>query len=216
MAVKKLRPKTRRPERIGNPTRIPNKKETNRESSDRSSTRDEWLKARKDLLVKEKEFTRQRGRAECGPAASCRWSRSTKDYAFEGPDGPVTLRDLFDGRQPARRLPLHARPEPGTKGCKGCSFIMDNLAGNVAHLAARDTSIVARLARTAEKIERFKQANGLVGALVLLVRQRLQLRLPRDAGPRSWRSYVYNYANVPASAQGRQSRCRYQREKCRA
>ena len=58
----------------------------------------EWETARAQLLVKEKELTRAR---DALAAERRRMPRMAveKDYAFEGPDGPVTLLDLFDGRR---------------------------------------------------------------------------------------------------------------------
>ena len=61
-------------------------------------TREEWLAARKELLVQEKELTRARDRVN---AARRRLPmvRVDKPYAFEGSDGTVGLLDLFEGRQ---------------------------------------------------------------------------------------------------------------------
>jgi len=59
-----------------------------------------------------------------------------KDYRFEGPDGPASLLDLFDGR---RQLIVHRFFfEPGVagwpkRGCGGCSFLADQIA-HLAHL----------------------------------------------------------------------------------
>lgn len=101
-----------------------------------------WDLARRQLLVKEKELTRARDRL----AAERRrmpWVEVSKKYAFEGPDGRLTLLDLFDGR---RQLIIYrAFYEPGVFGwpeqaCRGCSFAADQVA-HVAHLNARDTTL---------------------------------------------------------------------------
>ena len=58
----------------------------------------EWQAAREELLVKEKELTRQRDEL----AAERRrlpMVRVEKDYVFEGPEGEASLLDLFDGRR---------------------------------------------------------------------------------------------------------------------
>ena len=58
----------------------------------------EWLAARKELLVREKEATRARDalRAE---RQALPMVEIEKEYTFEGPDGPATLLDLFEGRR---------------------------------------------------------------------------------------------------------------------
>jgi predicted dithiol-disulfide oxidoreductase (DUF899 family) len=67
-----------------------------------------------------------------------------KKYEFEGPNGKVSLLDLFEGR---RQLVLYrAFYEPGVFGwpdhaCRGCSFVADQVA-RLAHLNARDTTLV--------------------------------------------------------------------------
>jgi predicted dithiol-disulfide oxidoreductase (DUF899 family) len=49
-------------------------------------SRDEWIEARKQLLVKEKELTRLRdGLSEGGRALP--WVRVEKSYVFDGPSG---------------------------------------------------------------------------------------------------------------------------------
>jgi predicted dithiol-disulfide oxidoreductase (DUF899 family) len=58
---------------------------------------DEWIKARKQLLIKEKEFTRLRDELS-RQRRDLPWEAVTKEYMFEGPDGKETLAELFDGR----------------------------------------------------------------------------------------------------------------------
>jgi predicted dithiol-disulfide oxidoreductase (DUF899 family) len=60
-------------------------------------SRQEWLKARRDLLVKEKKITRLRD-ALVAERRSLPWVRIEKEYVFDGPVGRVTLSDLFEGR----------------------------------------------------------------------------------------------------------------------
>src|SRR5207245_10599460 len=57
----------------------------------------EWLVARKDLLTREKEFTRQRD-ALSAARRKLPWVKSDKEYIFDGPDGKETLAELFEGR----------------------------------------------------------------------------------------------------------------------
>ena len=68
----------------------------------------EWLVARKDLLTREKEFTRQRD-ALSAARRELPMVKVEKEYVFDGPDGKETLADLFDGSQPIDRLSFHAR-----------------------------------------------------------------------------------------------------------
>src|SRR5437868_14657414 len=57
----------------------------------------EWLVARKDLLTREKEFTRQRD-ALSAARRELPMVKIEKEYVFDGPDGKETLADLFEGR----------------------------------------------------------------------------------------------------------------------
>jgi predicted dithiol-disulfide oxidoreductase (DUF899 family) len=83
-----------------------------------------------------------------------------KTYRFDGPDGPATLLDLFDGR--CRQLVLYrffmdpnmsSYPE---RGCIGCSLGADQL-GNLAHLRARDTNYVAVSRGAQEHLQRYRE-----------------------------------------------------------
>ena len=104
---------------------------------------DDWEAARLDMLVKEKELTRARD-AMAAARRRMPWTPVEHTYHFEGPDGRVTLPDLFGGR---RQLVVYrAFFEEGVGGwpqnaCRGCSMVADNV-GHVAHLNARDTTLV--------------------------------------------------------------------------
>ena len=60
-------------------------------------SRDEWLAARRQLLIKEKELTRLRD-AISAERRALPWVKLDKSYVFDGPRGKETLADLFDGR----------------------------------------------------------------------------------------------------------------------
>jgi predicted dithiol-disulfide oxidoreductase (DUF899 family) len=102
----------------------------------------EWETARQELLVREKEVMR----AHDALAAARRrmpW-HEVGSYTFEGPDGPLSLADLFAGR--SQLVLYRAFYEPGVFGwperpCRGCSMIADHI-GNLAHANARDTTLV--------------------------------------------------------------------------
>jgi predicted dithiol-disulfide oxidoreductase (DUF899 family) len=131
------------------------------ESSMEQSTvvsREEWLTARRALLAKEKEATRLRD-ALSAQRRALPMVRVEKAYTFEGPGGPVTLRDLFG---PHRQLVVyHFMFAPAwEEGCKSCSYVMDNVEGALMHLAAADTAFAAVARAPLAKIEAFKARMG--------------------------------------------------------
>ena len=101
----------------------------------------EWLAARKELLTKEKEFTRLRDELS-RRRRELPWERVDKAYAFEGPDGRTSLADLFAGR--SQLIVQHFMFDPGwAAGCKSCSFWADNFDGFYTHLNQRDVTLAA-------------------------------------------------------------------------
>jgi len=124
-------------------------------------TPEEWEAARQALLVKEKAVVRSRD-ALAAERRRMPWTPVLTEYAFEGPSGPATLVDLFDGR---RQLILYrAFFEPGVHGwpdhaCPGCSMLADQVA-HVAHLNARDTTLVFVSRAPQPDIERVKARMG--------------------------------------------------------
>ncbi len=104
-------------------------------------TKEEWLKARKAHLTKEKDLTRQRDELN-RQLRELPWVKVEKRYVFEGPDGPETLADLFAGR--SQLIVQHFMFGPGWKeGCVGCSFSADHMDGALPHLEHHDVSFVA-------------------------------------------------------------------------
>src|SRR5262249_29744680 len=79
-----------------------------------------WVEARKALLAHEKEFTRQRDELSRARRA-LPWEKVEKEYAFDGPSGRQTLRDLFDGRSQLAVYHFMFAPE-WDEGCPHCSF----------------------------------------------------------------------------------------------
>ena len=121
----------------------------------------EWESARERLLVKEKELTRAR---DALAAERRRMPRMAveKDYRFEGPAGPRSLLDLFEGRR--QLIVYRFFFEPGVagwpeSGCGGCSFLADQVA-HLAHLNARDTTLAFVSRAPQPDIERWKQRMG--------------------------------------------------------
>jgi predicted dithiol-disulfide oxidoreductase (DUF899 family) len=121
-------------------------------------SREAWLRARKELLVKEKEWNRQRD-ALSAERRKLPMVRIEKEYAFEGPKGRRTLGDLFESRR--QLLVYHFMFDPAwSEGCAACSLVADNFTGALAHLAARDTSFAVVSRAPLAKIERFKKRMG--------------------------------------------------------
>ena len=119
---------------------------------------DEWLEARKQLLAKEKEFTRARDEMTRQREA-LPWEPVEKEYVFEGPAGKETLADLFDGRGQLVVYHFMFAPEDDV-GCKSCSFWADNFNPNVVHLNARDVSFAAVSRAPIEKLEAYRRRMG--------------------------------------------------------
>ena len=119
---------------------------------------DQWVEARRALLAKEKQLTRQhdelaRARRELP------WVRVDKKYEFDAPRGKVSLADLFGGR--SQLLIYHFMFGPDWKeGCPSCSYVSDHLDGAVPHLAARDVTLTMVSRAPLPKIEAFKKRMG--------------------------------------------------------
>ena len=123
--------------------------------------RQEWEAARQQLLVKEKELTRARD-ALAAQRRRMPWLAIDKEYQFEGPNGKRSLIDLFDGRR--QLIVYRAFFEPGVNGwpehpCVGCSMVADQVA-DLAHLNARDTTLVFASRAPQTHIERAKARMG--------------------------------------------------------
>jgi predicted dithiol-disulfide oxidoreductase (DUF899 family) len=121
----------------------------------------EWEATREQLLVKEKELTRARDALAAERRRMPRQAVS-KDYSFEGPDGPVGLLDLFEGRR--QLIVYRFFFEPGVSGwpeggCRGCSLGADQV-GHLAHLNARDTTFVYVSRAPQEDIARYRERMG--------------------------------------------------------
>ena len=122
---------------------------------------EEWNATREEMLVKEKEHTRA-GDALAAERRRMPWLAVEENYEFEGPDGKVSLADLFDGR---RQLVVYRFFfDPGMdsypeRGCGGCSFMADQVS-HLAHLNARDTTLVFASRAPQQEIKRLKSEMG--------------------------------------------------------
>jgi predicted dithiol-disulfide oxidoreductase (DUF899 family) len=122
------------------------------------ATHEQWLAARLELLAAEKEFTRQRD-ALTRRRMAMPWERVEKSYRFEGPDGALSLADLFDGRSQLIVYHLMFAPD-WEEACKSCSFWADNFNGIPVHLAHRDVTFTAVSLAPLAKIEAYKKRMG--------------------------------------------------------
>jgi predicted dithiol-disulfide oxidoreductase (DUF899 family) len=121
-------------------------------------SREEWIEARKAHMAHEKEYTRARDRLSEDRRA-LPWVKVEKAYVFDGPNGQVTLADLFKGR--SQLVVQHFMFAPDwNEGCKSCSFWADGFERMVPHLAARDTTLIGISRAPLQKLEAFKARMG--------------------------------------------------------
>ena len=104
-------------------------------------SREEWLSARTAFLAKEKEFTRLRDELS-QKRRELPWVKVDKEYVFDGPDGKITLAELFDKRSQLIIYHFMFSPE-WDEGCPHCSHWADNFNGIIVHLNQRDATMVA-------------------------------------------------------------------------
>jgi len=119
---------------------------------------EEWTRARKALLEKEKEFTHLREQlAEQRRALP--WEMVEKEHIFEGPDGKETLPALFGDKSQLIIYQFMFAPE-WEEGCPHCSFWADHYDAMLPHISQRDVSFVVASRAPLDKIKRFKQRMG--------------------------------------------------------
>ena len=118
----------------------------------------DWFVARKDLLTREKEFSRQRD-ALSAARHSLPWVKIDKKYVFDGPKGRETLAELFDGR--SQLIVYHFMFGPGwEEGCKSCSYLADHFDGANWHLPHRDVTFVVVSRAPLSEFEPYKKRMG--------------------------------------------------------
>jgi predicted dithiol-disulfide oxidoreductase (DUF899 family) len=114
-------------------------------------SQDEWLKARLALMEKEKRYMRQ-GDELAREARALPWVKIEKSYTFRGPEGELTLTDLFRGH--SQLFLKHFMMEPGQQWqCPGCSLESDHVDGLLPHFEHHDMSYVAVSRAPIEEIE---------------------------------------------------------------
>jgi predicted dithiol-disulfide oxidoreductase (DUF899 family) len=121
-------------------------------------TREEWIAARDELLIREKEHTRL-GDELARQRRELPWVRVEKDYRFETEDGEKALADLFDWR--SQLLVYHFMFGPSYQaGCPVNSSIADSVNGVLPHLHARDASVVFVSQAPLAKLQSYKRRMG--------------------------------------------------------
>lgn len=120
---------------------------------------DEWDAAWRALLAEETEATRARDRLNAR-RRELPMVEVVKQYEFEGPDGIVALRDLFEGRP--QLIVYHFMFHPDwDEGCPSCTAGTDEISpGFVEHLHRRDTSYAMVSRAPLEQLERWKRQHG--------------------------------------------------------
>src|SRR5579863_384470 len=118
----------------------------------------EWLAARKDLLAKEKEFTRLRDELS-RQRRQLPWEKVEKKYVFDGPSGKETFADLFGKR--SQLVIYHFMLGPGwSEGCPSCSYLADHFDGMTIHLAHRDVTLAVVSRASFSEIAAYKKRMG--------------------------------------------------------
>jgi predicted dithiol-disulfide oxidoreductase (DUF899 family) len=124
----------------------------------RTGTRDEWLRARLELLEAEKELTRRTDEI-ARQRQQLPWVPIEKDYRFETEEGDASFADLF--RERSQLLVYHFMFGPEyTAGCTACSAIADGFNGFVVHLENHDVAMIAISRAPISAITSYKQRMG--------------------------------------------------------
>jgi predicted dithiol-disulfide oxidoreductase (DUF899 family) len=124
----------------------------------KAGTREEWLAAREQLLVREKEHTRL-GDELAQQRRELPWVRVEKDYRFDSDAGEKTLVELFEGR--SQLLVYHFMFGPSYEaGCPVNSSIADAVDGVLPHLHARDVTFLLVSQAPLEKLQAYKHRMG--------------------------------------------------------
>jgi predicted dithiol-disulfide oxidoreductase (DUF899 family) len=124
----------------------------------RIGTQEEWQAERDELGEEEKELTR-RGDELARKRRELPWVPVEKDYRFETESGTRTLADLFDGRSQLLVYHFMFGP-PYQAGCPVCSSIADTLDPQVAHLKAKDATLLLASRAPLEKLLAFRERMG--------------------------------------------------------
>src|SRR5947209_155226 len=122
-------------------------------------SREEGTQARTPLRLRRRELTRA-GDARHADRRRLPMVLLGTPYSFQGPDGPVALADLFEGRR--QLVVQHVMFDPEWDGaCKGCTAGVDELSpGLLAHLHSRDTTYALVSRAPLEKLQAYASSRG--------------------------------------------------------
>jgi predicted dithiol-disulfide oxidoreductase (DUF899 family) len=124
----------------------------------RIGTREEWLAAREELLVREKEHTRL-GDEIAQQRRDLPWVPMDEEYRFDTADGEKTLAELFEGR--SQLLAYHFMFGPSYEaGDPVNSSIADAVDGVLPHLHARDVTFAFVSQAPLEKLQAYERRMG--------------------------------------------------------
>ena len=124
----------------------------------RIADRETWLAERKALLARERELTHALDELRAARRA-LPWVPVESDYVFDGPNGPVTLADLFAGRSQLAVYSFMLAPD-NDHLCPGCSFIADHVDGARQHFEQADLSFAAVSRASVARIEAVRRRMG--------------------------------------------------------
>src|SRR5215469_10163397 len=134
------------------------REETKTMSAHRTGTREQWMKARLELLKAEKELT-HRSDEVSRQRRELPWVPINKGYRFETNEGSASLAELFHGR--SQLLVYHFMFGPDfAAGCPSCSSIADSFNGTAVHLAGHDVMLWAVSRAPVAKLQAYKRRMG--------------------------------------------------------
>ena len=134
------------------------RKGTKTMTTHKTGTREQWLKARVELLKAEKELTRRSDQL-AQQRQELPWVPVNKGYRFETDEGSASLADLFKGC--SQLLVYHFMFGPDyTAGCPSCSMIADGFNGFSVHLANHDVMLAAVSRAPLAKLQAYKRRMG--------------------------------------------------------
>jgi predicted dithiol-disulfide oxidoreductase (DUF899 family) len=159
-------------------------------------SQEQWIEARRALLIEEKAWTRERDRLSAMRRA-LPWVKLEKHYVFDGADGPVTLADLFDGRSQLVVYHFMFGPE-WEEGCPGCSLLADHVDGARQHFEHDDVSFAAVSRGPIGKLQTYRRRMGWTFRWVSSAANdfNFDYHVSFPAGTRE-RGVYYNFAQQP-------------------
>lgn len=155
-------------------------------------SQEEWAKARKELLAKEKVLTRQRD-ALVEERQRLPWVKVEKNYVFETAAGKKTLAELFGGKTQLAIYHFMFGPD-WPQGCSSCSLIADHIDNLGIHLAQRDVRLTLVSRAPLAKIDEFKKRMGWKSAWASSYgsdfNRDFQVSVPKEEAETE---HIYNY-----------------------